>query len=95
MPNELLPEFINGHDIVVSASLIENFGVTILEGMFCGKPIVSTRYCGPDDTVNDQVGVLVPVKDSTALAAGIEYIIENYESYDPIKIREYAVNNFS
>ena len=47
-------------DVLVCASLKETFGRTIVEAMFAGKPVVSTRCGGPEDIVIDGVtGLLV------------------------------------
>ncbi len=92
---EELPSVINNHDILISPSLHETFGLTIIEAMACGKPVVGTKCGGPEETVNKKTGVLVEKANAEALAAGIRYVIEHYENYNPEAIREYAVNNFS
>lgn len=94
-PNSDLPFVINAHDILVSASLFETFGITLLEAMACGKPVVAARSGGPAETVNDKAGVLVEKANPQALANGIRYVIENYEKYDQEGIRDYVVKNFS
>lgn len=93
--NEELPSLIHEHDILVSASLYETFGITLIEAMACGKPVVATKCGGPEETVNKIVGVLVEKSNAQALADGIKYVIENHERYDPEEIRAYAVQNFS
>ncbi|MFA5197624.1 MAG: glycosyltransferase family 4 protein [Patescibacteria group bacterium] len=92
--HEELPGVINSHDVIIVASLFETFGLTIVEALSCGKPVVATRCGGPEEIVDEDVGVLVPARDSAALAKGIEYVIQNYQKYDPIKIRKYAVDNY-
>lgn len=94
-PSEELPSVINNHDILVSPSLHETFGLTIIEAMACGKPVVATKCGGPEETVNDKTGVLVEEANAKVLGAGIRYVIEHYENYNPEEIREYAVKNFS
>ena len=94
-PNSELPLLINAHDILVSASLFETFGITLLEAMACGKPVVATKSGGPAETVNDKVGVLVEKANPQALADGIRHVMENYEGYNQEGIREYVVKNFS
>ncbi|MBI3596522.1 MAG: glycosyltransferase [Nitrospirae bacterium] len=92
--NSELPSLINEHDILVSASLFETFGVTIIEALACGKPVVATKSGGPDGVVNEKVGVLVEKANPQALAESIRHVIVNYERYDQEEIREYAVKNF-
>ncbi|QYX83027.1 glycosyltransferase family 4 protein [Streptomyces akebiae] len=56
--------------IVVSASDAESFGMTLVEAMRCGVPVVSTDCpLGPAEIITDGVdGRLVPVDDPHALA---------------------------
>jgi L-malate glycosyltransferase len=81
--------------VLVSSSYIETFGVTIIEAMACGKPILATRSGGPEYFVDEKSGVLVPVGDIDALAEGLKRIKENYSAYNPHEIRQIVVNRFS
>ncbi|MFC1678613.1 glycosyltransferase [Elusimicrobiota bacterium] len=94
-PNKNLPSLINDHDILVSPSLFETLGLTIIEAFACGKPVVATMSGGPQETINERVGLLVNKADANALAAGLRYVMDNYSKYDPKEIRDYAVQNFS
>ncbi|MFC1510464.1 glycosyltransferase family 4 protein [Candidatus Omnitrophota bacterium] len=59
-------------DVLVSASRIEPFGLTIIEAMALGKPVVATRCGGPGETVVDgQTGFLVPIKSPAEMAVRI------------------------
>ncbi|MFF6781744.1 glycosyltransferase [Streptomyces sp. NPDC012510] len=59
--------------IVVSASDAESFGMTLVEAMRCGVPVVSTDCpLGPAEIITDGTdGRLVPVDDPHALADAI------------------------
>src|SRR5581483_1728081 len=50
----------------------ESFGIVLLEAMACGRAIVASNIAGYRDVVtNRREGLLVPVKDSDALAGAL------------------------
>lgn len=73
--------------IVASASDAESFGMTIVEAMRCGVPVVSTDCpLGPAEIIHDGTdGLLVPRGDGRALAAALLQLVE-----DPQRRREMA-----
>jgi teichuronic acid biosynthesis glycosyltransferase TuaC len=80
--------------VVVLPSRAESFGSVLIEALACGTPVVATRCGGPEDIVNEQVGVLVRPEDPEALAKGIEHVLDHQTDYDPAKLRAYALENF-
>lgn len=73
-----MPAFWRGCDIAVtpSAELVESFGMTALEAMACGKPVVACRNGGLAEVVADAAtGLLVEPGDVSALAAGLRMYI--------------------
>ncbi|MFF2650822.1 glycosyltransferase family 4 protein [Streptomyces sp. NPDC058045] len=74
------PEFARS-SLVVSASDAESFGMTLVEAMRCGVPVVSTDCpLGPAEIVRDGVdGRLVPVGDADALADAMLELIGDPE----------------
>lgn len=55
-------------DLWLCCSLIEGFGLTILEAMACRVPVVSTRCGGPEDIIDNNVnGLLCNINDVPAL----------------------------
>ncbi len=92
-PSEVAQE-IQRSSLLVLPSRRETFGAVLAEALACGKPIVATRCGGPEDIINDAVGVLVPVEDPEALARGIQTVLERRKGFDPSKLRAYALDNF-
>jgi glycosyltransferase involved in cell wall biosynthesis len=65
-------------DVVVLPSYREGIPNALLEGMALGRPVITTDVPGCRETVVDQVtGLLVPVRDSGALAQAMRYMIAN------------------
>lgn len=65
-------------DVFVLPSVMEGFGIVLLEAMAMGRPIVATAVGGIPEVIEDHVtGVLVPPRDPKALAQKILYLLEN------------------
>jgi len=65
-------------DCLVLPSAAEGFGLVLIEAMAAGVPVVATNVAGIRDVVWDgHDGLLVPVGDSTALAAAIERVLSD------------------
>lgn len=65
--------------IFVLSSIMEGFGLVIIEAMAAGLPVVSYDCpCGPKDIINDgETGLLVSTNDENSLANSIIFLIEN------------------
>ena len=63
-------------DVVVLSSLNEGLPVSLIEAMAAGKPVVAAQVGGVRDLVaHEKTGLLVPPKDSLALAQGISRML--------------------
>ncbi|MGA5871029.1 glycosyltransferase family 4 protein [Streptomyces cinereoruber] len=76
----LEPEWVKS-SIAAVTSQRESFGMTIVEAMRCGLPVVSTDCPnGPREIIEDGVdGRLVPVDDVAAVAGALRELIEDDE----------------
>ncbi len=73
-----MPDVMASLDILVSASWAEPFGRVLIEAMAAGKPVVATAAGGAPEVVQDGItGVLVPPRDSQAIANAVLYILQD------------------
>lgn len=71
-------QFILNSDVVVSVSWAEPFGLSIVEAMALGRPVIATNGGGEAEiVVNGFTGILVPPKDEKALATAIVQLMED------------------
>ncbi len=93
--NEELVQHLKSSDSLIISSRIETFGVVGIEAMSCGIPVLATRCGGPEDYINDDVGILVENENIHNLAKGMIDIVNNYSKYNSFNIKEYVVKNYS
>ena len=75
-----LIEYYKSSDVVVlpSTTIQEGFGIVLIEGNACGKPVVGTKMGGIQYVIVDgETGLLVPPKDPNALADAIIKLLNN------------------
>jgi glycosyltransferase involved in cell wall biosynthesis len=84
-----IPHIMSASDIVVhSASQPEPFGRVVVEGMLAGRPVIATAGGGVLDIIEDKVtGLLVPMKDASAMAKAIEYLLKSPEDAQRIGLQ--------
>jgi glycosyltransferase involved in cell wall biosynthesis len=73
-----LADGLNASDAVVLASVHEQFGQVLVEGMACGLPSVAVDAHGPATIVeHGSTGWLVPPDDEDALRAALEEVVND------------------
>jgi glycosyltransferase involved in cell wall biosynthesis len=75
-----VPDLIRGASLLCAPSNGEPFGMSLLEAMACGKPVVVTDAGGPQFIVDAAGGEKVPVGDAVALAAALARILGSQET---------------
>lgn len=79
-PSECLRYYYSAGDVAVTTPWYEPFGLTPLEAMACGRPVVGSAVGGITYTVLDgQTGALVPPRDPEQLAARLREMLLNPE----------------
>ena len=70
--HEDLPDFLSASDVLVHASVNEQFGQVLVEAMACGLPVVAVNRGGPASIVDDgKTGWLVEPEDGAGMAAAM------------------------
>jgi glycosyltransferase involved in cell wall biosynthesis len=71
-----VPAWVRSADVVLAVPWYEPFGITPLEAMACGRPVVATAVGGLVDTVADGVtGDLVPPREPDRLAEAVTALL--------------------
>jgi glycosyltransferase involved in cell wall biosynthesis len=74
VPHASLNKYYNAANVLVFPSLIEGFGMVLLEAMACGIPVIATSNVGGTDVITDGVeGFIIPVRDVEALKEKLEW----------------------
>lgn len=73
-----VPNFYERADIYIGPSLYESFGVSILEAMVSGVPVVSTRVGAVPELISDgHSGLVVEISDPSAIADAVTRLFTN------------------
>ena len=76
VPAADMPRWYRSADLLAAAPWYEPFGLTPLEAMACGVPVVGTAVGGLTDTVVDGItGDLVPARDPRALSSALRRLV--------------------
>lgn len=74
--------FVKGCDFAISPTLIESFGMAILEASFCGLPVVSFSVGGVPEIIKDgENGFLVKLLDINSLVEKAKLLFDGKKLY--------------
>lgn len=80
VPHDQLSEFFARADIFVMPSLSEGFGITAIEAMAAGVPLVASRVGGLLDIIEDgKNGIFTEAKDSGGIARAVLSLYNNQD----------------
>jgi glycosyltransferase involved in cell wall biosynthesis len=73
-----VPSLLAGADIYCQPNIEPDaFGLSVIEAMAAGLPVVTSAIGGPKEIVDETCGVLVPPRDPAALTAALTALIDN------------------
>jgi glycosyltransferase involved in cell wall biosynthesis len=78
-PRDSIGEIMRSHSVYCMPSYGEPFGMTILEAMASGVPVVTTNVGGPAYLVREQGGRTVPIRDAAQLAEALIEVLSDRE----------------
>lgn len=88
-------EQIQRSHVSILTSIYETFGVSLIESLAQGKPIITTNSKGPLDIVNSSNGILVNAFNNEAIAEAMKRITKNYTNYNSTEISKDCYSRFS
>lgn len=78
VPHQELNKYYSSANVFVLPSLVEGFGLVLLEAMACGIPIIATYNTAAPDLITDsQEGFLIPIRDTQVLAEKLLWCYQN------------------
>lgn len=78
IPHECLQQYYSCASVFVFPSLVEGFGLVLLEAMACGIPVITTPNTAGVDFITDGVeGFIIPIRDVEALQEKLNWCYEN------------------
>ena len=95
--DKTLQKLYSAADVMIVPSIKETFGLTALESLSCGTPVVAFKGTGLSDIVeHKKTGYLAEAMNEKDLAEGINWVLEN-SSDNTLNIasRKRAENFFS
>ncbi|MFW6129791.1 MAG: glycosyltransferase, partial [Atribacterota bacterium] len=95
---ENVPKIMRTIDVLVQPSVVEGFGIAIVEAGACCVPAVGFRIGGIQDIIiENETGILVELKNSKELAKCLEFLALNPSKIKDLgeKARKHIIDNYT
>lgn len=80
VPHYQLNQYYSNASVFVFPSLVEGFGLVLLEAMACGIPVITTsNTAGPDILTDGVEGFIIPIRDPEAIQQKLEWCYHHPE----------------
>ena len=93
-PAEVLQYYPKTNCTVINSNY-ETFSVVAAESLFAGKPVIVTRCGGPEEFVNEKVGLLIPRANEKSLEKALTTMLEAAKKFDPLTLHLHVKEHFS
>lgn len=78
VPHSTLNKYYSNANVFVFPSLVEGFGLVLLEAMACGIPVITTPNTAGPDIISDGVeGFIVPIREPEAIKEKLEWCYQH------------------
>ena len=86
--------FLKAHDIFVMPSRSESFGMTRIEALILGVPVLTTNVANSDKLIQKEYGIIVE-NSTKGLVSGLETLITDNELLNNLKekVKSYSYSN--
>ena len=83
-----VPELLQAMDLFVLSSRQEGLGITLLEAMAVGLPVVATNTGGiPEIVISGETGLLVPPEDASRFAEAVKWMLSHRDDGKEMGLR--------
>ncbi|MDD3877428.1 MAG: glycosyltransferase [Bacteroidales bacterium] len=95
MSTKEIAEKMKNADFFILFSNYENLPCVIVEAFASGLPVVSSTAGGIAEHLTPDKGLLMEPRDEKGLLALCNKMLDTFQTYDKIKLHQYALDNFS
>jgi len=98
VPPQRVFEFLHAHDLLVHPSKSETFGMTVVEAVGSGMPVLVTKCGGPQETLaglEGAAGLLIDVSpDPQVVVDGYRTLAGQADQLDPVRARTELIGRY-